>query len=185
MSPWRLRQIARHLDKGALIAYPTDTIWGLGCHPYHESTVNRLLRLKQRSASKGLILLSSNPDFFQPLIKAEFWPAFLSAAAKPQDKPVTWLVPAASSCPGWLSGGSERIALRVAELRHVDLLCSAMQVPLVSTSANISGRTPARNSLQIHKHFQQKLDFIIEGFTTATQQASRICDLKSGEILRP
>jgi len=65
---WRLRQLARRIEQGALIACSTDSIWGFSCHPLRIAAVRRLLQLKQRPLSKGLILLGSDLQQFRPYL---------------------------------------------------------------------------------------------------------------------
>ena len=185
MSPWRLRQIARQVDKGALIAYPTDTIWGFGCSPLSSIAVNRLQRLKQRSTNKGLILLSSDLAYLKPYIDDYTFKSYNSHIMAKTSKPVTWIARSSKYCPDWLTGYSGKIAIRLTQAAQVKLICQSTRSPLVSTSANISGRIPVRSSLQAHKHFQNCVDYIIEGFNTGSQHASEIRDLQTNKILRP
>ncbi len=184
MSPWRLKQIARQIDRGALIAYPTDTIWGFGCSPECVDTIQRLQRLKRRAANKGLILLSPELDFLYPYIDSSTYDQLASQLTTQTSKPVTWIVRASPYCPGWISGYSGKVAIRLTQVPQVKLICREIQRPLISTSANITSRKPVTSSLQAHKHFQQAVDYIIEGYETGLQQASQIRDLETGEILR-
>ncbi|MBT3202683.1 MAG: L-threonylcarbamoyladenylate synthase [Gammaproteobacteria bacterium] len=184
MSPWRLRQIARKVNRGALIAYPTDTIWGFGCSPESAGAIKRLQRLKRRSANKGLILLSPKLDFLKPFIDSSKHHQLESQLKTETEKPVTWIIKASHYCPLWLTGYSDTIAIRLTQAPQVKLICQITQLPLISTSANITSRKPVRSSLQAHKHFQNNVDYIIEGFDTGCSQASQIRDLETGEILR-
>jgi len=184
MSPLRLQQIARQLNRGAIIAYPTDTIWGLGCHPLLQQSVKQIQQIKQRNLNKALILLASRIEQLLPYIDQSIQPEHLPAHESPAARPVTWLIKASKHCPPWLTAGSDKIAVRLTSLSHIDLLCNTLQAPLVSTSANISGRTTIRNSLLAHKQFRHSVDFIIEGFQTSTTHASVIKDLQTGKILR-
>ncbi len=184
MSPWRLRQIALRINQGAIIAYPTDTIWGFGCHPLIPSAISRIQHLKRRQPNKGLILLSSTLEFCKPYIDPEVWHDQRERIATAQHKPVTWLVKAQHDCPKWLTGQYDTIAIRITKRSHIHHLCQAIKAPLVSTSANLSGHTTVRSSLLAHKNFQNSVDFIIEGFATAAQQASEIRELSTGKVLR-
>ncbi len=184
MSPWQLRQIAVKINKGALIAYPTDTIWGFGCHPLRADSVERLQSLKRRSHRKGLILLSSSLDFCAAYIDDSQFRNHYEILARPLSNPVTWLVKARQDCPSSLTGSTGMIAIRITHKPLLAQLCNFLQSPLVSTSANFSGKTTARNSLLVHRHFKSRVDIIIEGFTTDCQQPSEIRVLETGEILR-
>lgn len=184
MSPWRLQQIAIHITRGALIAYPTDTIWGFGCNPESINAIHRLQKLKQRSAGKGLILLSPRLVYLQPFIEKSIFSMLPRQNLQPVDRPVTWIIKASENCPVWLTGNSKTIAIRICNTQPVKILCNSMQSALVSTSANISGCNTARNSFRVHSLFQDKVDFIIEGFNTGSTTASEIRDLETGKILR-
>lgn len=184
MSPWRLTRIARRLNQGAVIAYPSDTIWGLGCNPFLQKAVQRIQRIKRRSRRKGLILLSSRLEYLRPFIDESAFEQFHNQLQSPTRRPTTWLIKANRYCPSWLTGNSDRIAVRLTHLPYIALLCDVMQTALVSTSANISGRSTARNSLQVHQHFRDSVDLIIEGFGSQSQQASEIRDLHSGHLVR-
>lgn len=184
MSPWRLTRIARQIDRGAIIAYPTDTIWGLGCSPVSSIAITRIQQLKKRAPNKGLILLSSELQYLRPYIDTVAYKKFHDQLFSITTRPTTWIIKASKYCPRWLTGLTDTVAIRLTQAPQVKALCHILQSPIVSTSANISGRTPIRNSLLAHKHFQERVDYIIEGFNTGSQQASEIRDLKSGKILR-
>jgi L-threonylcarbamoyladenylate synthase len=184
MSSWRLRYFSLLLQQGAVMAYPTDTIWGLGCHPGYAEAVDRIRRIKQRSANKGLILLSSNPRLFTPYVDPDMMAQLQDRQKLASDQPVTWIVKARPECPAWLSSQST-IAVRITDRSHIRLLCEELNSPLVSTSANLSGRTPARNQFQVHRWFTNQVDFVLDGIRTASMQASQIVDFQSGKILRP
>jgi L-threonylcarbamoyladenylate synthase len=147
--------------------------------------VQRIQKIKQRSVHKGLILLASRVEQLHPYIDSSVIQQLHQCTQVPSVKPVTWLVKAGKRCPQWLVAGSESVAVRLSGLPHIDLLCSTLQAPLVSTSANISGRRTVRNSFLAHRYFEYSVDFIIEGFHTALQQASEIRELQTGKIIRP
>ena len=184
MSPWRIRQIAKQLPRGAVIAYPTDTIWGLGCHPLSQQAVLRIQSIKHRPARKSLILLGSSVAQAQAFIDKDTLARHEYTLSQSYSRPRTWIVKASSECPGWLQADTGTIAFRLTDKPQIKLLCETIHAPLISTSANISGRPTVRNSLQVHRHFQHQLDYIIEGFECADTQASEIREIDSGKILR-
>ena len=190
MSPWRLRQIAYRVARGALIAYPTDTIWGLGCHPLCDKTVLRLQKLKNRPTGKGLILLSSNIEFCRRYIDEETYTIHYDRLSLPQQRPVTWVVAANKKCPRWLTGKNTTIAIRITHKPLINLLCSSMKSPLTSTSANFSGRPTCRNSLLVHQYFHRHVDYILQqdnqhSVTDTQPRASQIRDIQTNKVFRP
>lgn len=182
MSPWRLKQISRQLLRGAIIAYPTDTIWGLGCHPGLESAVNRINLLKRRSVNKSLILLSSDYRFFEGYLEDPVIDQLIQSDST--ERPTTWIVAAAPHCPQWLIAGDNTLAVRISQRPPIANLCKPIHSPIISTSANLSGTPPVRNSYQAHQRFHHQLDHIIEGFSSGSQRASRIINLQTGQVLR-
>jgi L-threonylcarbamoyladenylate synthase len=185
VSPWLLNKYAVNIKKGAVFAYPTDTIWGLGCHPESQQAVSRILSVKKRPFDKGMILLSNCIDYCQHFIDQDYFQNHFSEISIAEKSPTTWLLPASPCCPKWLTGNNKTVAVRLTDLSHIQILCDRLGLPLISTSANISGRKPALNSLQIQRQFANSVDFIIAGITSGSQHASRIIDKRSGEIIRP
>lgn len=182
MHPYKLRQIAHLLHRGGIIAYPTEGVFGLGCDPWNEATVERLLALKQRPLSKGLIVIAADFKQLQPLIE----PVSDSAQGQLQATwpgPVTWVVPARDA-PPWLRGDHTTLAVRVSAHPLVAALCRAWGGPLVSTSANISTRPPARTALAVRRHLGGQVDAIVPGQTQGARGPTPIRDLASGRLLR-
>lgn len=182
MSPWALNRIVAELARGAVIGYPTDTVWGLGCHPLLAGSVSRILNIKGREPGMGLILLSSRLDYCLPYLDAE--EADLGPLLEPSDHPITWLVPAGAGCPPWIRGDHPTVAVRITDHPAVGLLCDGLEAPLVSTSANRSGRPTVRNALQMRRQFGDEIDFVIEGFRTGGNRPSEIKSLLSGDVIR-
>ncbi len=182
MSPWALNRLATALARGAVIGYPTDTIWGFGCHPLRPHSVDRILDIKRRAASKGLILLSSRIDYCVPYL--DLGDTELESIRLPCARPTTWIVPASKACPQWLRGDHPTIAIRVTDHPLLRTLCTALESPLVSTSANRAGKSSVRNAWQMRRQFGKELDFIVTGFTAGGNRPSEIKFLHSGATLR-
>jgi L-threonylcarbamoyladenylate synthase len=190
MAGWRLNRVVHALRQGAIIAYPSDTIWGLGCDPINPLAVKKLQEIKRRPSTKGLILLGHRVEQFDFCIEKTMIDALYQQAFRHKQKPTTWVVPAARHCPPWLAANKQSIAIRLTDKPLIKSICSLLQRPVISTSANISGRPSARNRLQIQRNFHTSVDFIVEDHEahsslSGNQKASRIIDLKTGKILRP
>lgn len=182
MSPFRLREAARLLRGGAVLAYPTEAVYGLGCNPLDGPAVRRLLAIKGRPLHKGLILIAADVEQLLPFVGS------LSDAQWQQVQaewpgPVTWVLPAAPDLPAWLSGGRDTIAVRVTAHGPAAELCRAAGMPLVSTSANASGRPPARTALQARLRCPG-VDAVLAGPTGGRRRPTEIRDLGSGRQLR-
>ncbi|MDP2227944.1 MAG: Sua5/YciO/YrdC/YwlC family protein [Moraxellaceae bacterium] len=181
-SPVHLRTAASLLKAGGVIAYPTEGVWGLGCDPFNERAVRRLLDLKQRPETKGLIIIAAS------LTQIEGWlggltSAQLAACAATWPGPYTWVVPVADA-PRWLRGDHESIAVRVSAHPGVQALCRAFGGALVSTSANRSGQPPAPDAFALRRLFGDELDYILPGRLGGDGKPTEIRDAVSGVVLR-
>lgn len=177
-----IRKIRAHVKRGGVIAYPTESCYGLGCDPRNARAVKKLLKIKGRPHSKGLILIGS--DFSQlrrfaaPLNEAQWrkiaptWPG-----------PVTWVFPAHRFTPPWLRGRHTGIALRVTAHPTAARLCKVLDMALVSTSANRSSRVPAKSHPDCRNTFGDKV-LVVPGMVGHEKSPSSIRDLASGRTLR-
>lgn len=171
---------ARIVREGGVLAYPTEGVFGLGCLPGDEDAVERILRLKQRDPALGLVLIAADQAQLGPWMDT---PVHDVPPSSPE-MPVTWIVPAAPSVPAWIRGRHAGVAVRVTAHPIAAALCRASGSALVSTSANISGRLPARNRLILRRLFGPLVDCIVPGDCGPARGASEIRDLASGEVLR-
>lgn len=182
---WSLPLIAaaQAARAGGLIAYPTEAVWGLGCLPDNHQAVRRLLALKQRDAAKGLILIAASLEQLQPFM-APLTEAQTERLRSSWPGPITWLVPARDTVPDWLTGGRPSIAVRVSSHQPVIDLCLASGSALVSTSANLSGQTPARWLWQVKRRFGAAVDACLPGPLGGLRRPTEIRDLVTGALIR-
>ena len=171
------------LGRGGVIAYPTESVWGLGCDPANERAVMRLLALKNRPVSKGLILVASALEQLEWLLSGLDDSQYERLAAS-WPGPITWLVPHRDLVPRWITGDHDTVAVRVSAHPGVGALCRAWGGVLVSTSANPAGSAPALNQLQIRRYFGDSLDFVVPGHVGGQSRPSSIRDLVSGRTIR-
>lgn len=179
VSTFALAHAVGVLRDGGVIAYPTEGVFGLGCSPNRADAVGRILELKGRDASKGLILIAGRPG------ELAGWADFDALPADPPKHPVTWIVPAGALAYPALTGGRETIAIRITTHPVASRLATLAGVPLVSTSANLSGRAAARNRIALRRAFRDRLDLIVPGSLGQARGPSEIRDLASGRIVRP
>jgi len=182
MSPWALNRLTHAIAAGAVIGYPTDTIWGFGCDPLNPASVTRLLQIKQRPVDKGLILLTSQLLYCEPFIRLT--PEQRAILQSPCTTPTTWLVDASEHCPVWIRGNHPTVAVRVTDHPLLRYLCPRLNLPLVSTSANRAGKSTVRSALQLRRQFAGEVDFIVTGFDSGGARPSAIKSLASGHLLR-
>lgn len=174
-----IQKAARIIRGGGVVAYPTEGIFGLGCLPADQRAVERILAIKQRDPSLGLILLAGNAAQLEPWIDGSFdLPA--SEAA-----PITWIVPASPAVPPWIRGDHTGVAVRISSHPIAVALCEASASALVSTSANISGRKPTTSVHTLRRQFHTLVDYIVPGQCGPASGSSEIRNLVSGKTLRP
>ena len=181
--PWRYRLIAGLLRQGAVIAYPTEGVWGLGCLPEDSEAVTRLLALKGRPWQKGLILVASNIDQIKPYVEG-LSDSELMELDKIWPGPVTYLLPRSSVTPMWVSGEHQTVAIRVSAHPVIQGICSELGQPIISTSANPAGRAPAINRLRLAQYFADQLDYVVPGDLGGRNGPSEIRDLRAQSIVR-
>jgi len=172
-----------HLRRGGLIAYPTESCYGLGCDPRNPRALQRLIRLKGRSSAKGMLLIADHfkrlQAFVRPLSTTDrtrmqhTWPG-----------PVTWVVPASATCPPLLTGGRSTIAVRVTAHPTAASLCRSLGMALVSTSANKTGKKPAKTAAECRRIFGVQVR-VIAGRIGTRKRPSTLIDLATGNVLRP
>ncbi len=182
-SPWKMRQFRRLFERGGVFAYPTESVYGLGCDPMNREAVERVLAIKRRDPAKGMILIASDLQQLEP------WIALRNAADRrklvaPLQRPTTWLVPAAEGVPWWIRGDHSRIAVRLTTFPAAVQLCNAVGSALVSTSANLAGHPSQKSAVSVLKFIGNQLDIVISGETGGVAQPSEIRDFYSGEVIR-
>ena len=176
------RRLAAYLKRGGLIAYPTESCYGLGCDPDNRKAVQRILKLKQRPQRKGLILIASHfhqvARYLQPLTRAEQTKLHNDAG-----QAVTWLLPTHPSAPRWLRGAHDTLAVRLTAHPFAKQLCRSLDSALVSTSANRSGQRPAKTYAECERLFGKKV-WVLRGRVGKRRQPSTIRAWVDGRIVR-
>ena len=190
-SPFSLREAARVVAGGGVIAYPTEAVFGLGCDPLDPDAVLRILAIKGRDMDKGLILIAA--DFGALLPYVEPLPTERMAEIRATwPGPNTWLLPARPETPTWLTGKHDTLAVRVTGHPVAAALCRAAarygshigSGALVSTSANLSDLNPARTALDVRRQLRDAPDLLVAGRCGAHPKPSTIRDGRTGRVLR-
>lgn len=177
-----VRHLRRFLQRGGVLAYATESCYGLGCDPRNARAVARILRLKGRPRSKGLILVAADFRQLAPYLAPpsaalrgrfpEWWPG-----------PVTLLLPAAADCPRWLTGRHAKLAVRVTAHAEAARLCRSLGMALVSTSANRAGHRPLKSAAACRQTFGRRV-LVLPGRIGRRRRPSTILDPQSGSVLR-
>ncbi len=167
--------------KGGIVAFPTETYYGLAVDPDNESALRDLYRLKQRESDKAMLVLIENsnkigsvaaavPDEYGVLME-KYWPG-----------PLTLIFPAQKTLSPLLTGHSDTVGVRVSPHPIAEALVQAMGKPITATSANLSGKNPAKSALEVKNIFGGRLDYIVDGGETAGGLCSTLVGLKN-EVL--
>lgn len=168
----QLAQASRVIHHNGVICYPTEAVWGLGCHPQSEQAFDRILAMKQRPIDKGVILIAANYQQLRPYVELTpdlieqlkgIWPGF-----------VTCLLPKSTHCPSYLTGQYDSIAVRLTANPFLQRLCQATGTALVSTSANLSGQPPANSLQEAQAMFATAVDYYIDAPLGGADKPSRI-----------
>ncbi|MEJ2602912.1 MAG: L-threonylcarbamoyladenylate synthase [Gammaproteobacteria bacterium] len=177
-----LTRYARILHDGGVIAYPTEGVYGLGCLASRPDAVQRIVELKGRDAGKGLIMIASDP------YQLEGWVAMADPEEllrRDGDRARTWIVAAGPLATPEVTGGRPTVAVRVTRHPVAAGLCAAAGEPLISTSANRSGRPAIVRATVLRSVFGPLVDAIVPGALGSAKGPSEIVDFETGRVLRP
>ena len=147
------------MEKGGLILYPTDTIWGIGCDATNEEAVKRVYEIKNRIDSKALIILVDKPakvDFYVREVPEIAWDLIEVA-----DKPLTIVYPHARNLAPNVMAQDGSVGIRITREEFSRKLCERFRKAIVSTSANISGQPSPACFAEISDEIKQAVDYIV------------------------
>jgi len=175
--------LRRHIRRGGLIAYPTESCYGIGANPRHAHALRAILRLKKRPQHKGFITIGNNLAQLEPLLQRQ--PENVRAqlqAAWPA--PISFVLPARPRVLPQLRGNRRsKLAVRVPDHAVARELCRIAGTPLVSTSCNRSGRRALRHQREVRRCFGRGV-YVVNGRCGGSKRPSRIVDAQSGGYLR-
>jgi L-threonylcarbamoyladenylate synthase len=155
-----IKKAVEVLRSGGVILYPTDTIWGLGCDATNKEAVDKIYRIKQRDDSKSMLVLIDNPAKLNSYIDTV--PEIAWDLIDVSDKPLTIIYPGAKNLADNLVADNGTIGIRITNEEFSRNLCQRFRLPLVSTSANISGRPAPGNFNEIEQEIIDQVDYVVE-----------------------
>jgi L-threonylcarbamoyladenylate synthase len=196
-------QAAKWLQEGQLLAYPTESVWGIGCDPYDHAAVQRILDIKQRPQAKGMIVITDSVARLTPLLASlndaqrqqvlKSWQTDNNEGELQNRQAHTWLLPIpqtlATAIPAWITGQHQTVAVRVISHPTIRELCQQMvsiHNPfglLVSTSCNPSGHPPASTFDAAHTYFSEQVGYL-QAETLGYTLPSQIRDAMTGLVIR-
>ena len=183
-SDFHIRSAAQAIQHGAVIAYPTEAVYGLGCDPQNPFAVERILSIKRRPVEKGLILLASSVAQLEPYLN---WTDEQRTQAEAiwanAHQATTLLIQASEYTPEWVRGQFQKVAVRVTQHAVANALCEQVGHPIISTSANRAGQPALEHAWQIQLHLKDEVEAVLSGVCPA-QNPSTIMDLESRQVVR-
>lgn len=177
----RLARAVKVVRQGGVVAFPTETYYGLAVDPFNRGAVERLFSLKQRPKAKPLLLLiddqlqlgmlaRSIPELYAPLM--HFWPG-----------PLTLVFPALSTVPESVTGGTGTVAARISSHSLACQFVHSVGHPLTGTSANLSGSPPCVSADEVRKVFASRIDYVLDGGQTPGGKGSTLVGIKRGQLV--
>ena len=172
------------LLQGGVIAFPTDTFYGLGVDPFNRDAVDRIFEIKGREKNKPLFLLISSKEQLETLVR-DITPAHYSLMRAFWPGPLTLLFQPRSVIPESVSAG--RIGIRQPGNSMTRDLISAFGQPITAPSANLTGEAPPTSAKQVDKSLGKSLDLIIDGGICPGGEPSTLVDATKApvQLIRP
>ena len=183
MTGWRYGRAVATLRAGGIVAYPTESVYGLGCDPRDPAAVARVFAVKRRPMTKRCILIAADPVQLERLVDVHAR-EFSGFASRYWPGPVTLVAPARDGAPAWLVDSDGTLATRVTNHPVARGLCAGFRGPLISTSANRDGRPPARDALRVRATFGTEIDWYVAGRVGGLATPTRIIDVREGRTIR-
>lgn len=171
-----INEIAGHILKGDVLAYPTDTVYGLGCIATNEKSVEKIFKIKKRNRNKPLLILVKSFCMLRKYCYVSnkqynylksVWPG-----------PVTVILKSRANLPENVTAGLENIAVRLPKDDFLTKIIKRVNIPLISTSLNVTGKKPVNNIKNILKYFTGlKPDLVIDDKDFVEKKPSKIIDI--------
>lgn len=170
-------EIVRYIKEGKVIAYPTDTFYGLGADIYNEYAIKRIFQIKGRVYDKPILILISKKEELEPLIihdrKSDyinklikyFWPG-----------PLTMIFKASGKILPILTGYTGKIGIRLPDHPFCRILVEKLRRPVTATSANLSGMPGLNDPQKVMEVLNNKIDVLVDGGVTDGLKASTVVD---------
>ncbi len=175
-------EAAKVIKNGGVVAFPTDTFYGLAADPFNEDAIGKIFRIKQRSESKAILILVSELSQLGALVREigkvekrlmeKFWPG-----------PLTIVFPASDKLPESLCAGSGSIGIRFPKHKVSLELIKKAGMPITATSANLSGGGNARTAEEVSRSLGDTVDMILDGGNSEGKLPSSVVRVEDGKVI--
>ena len=177
-------EAVRTMRAGGIILYPTDTVWGLGCDATNAEAVDRIYRLKRSENKKSMLVLCASADMVVRYVNRA--PGIAFEVMEMATSPLTLILPGATGVAANLIPDEGTLGIRVPDHEFCRRMLRALQRPVVSTSANISGEATPTGLQEVSREIIDGVDFVVnprfEG--KPTRKASSIIAFGEGGEVR-
>ena len=177
-----VKDVICHLKSGEVIGYPTEAVYGIGCDPWNQSSVEKIAKIKGRERRQTFLMVASSIDQLTDLIDisrlspqvTSSWPGH-----------TTWLIKAKDNVPYWLQDEqTNKVGIRISNHPLVRELCNEFGKPIISTSANISGKEEIKNQQEFMRTFSSDINYLVDGDLGDYDKASMIIDMETNKKIR-
>ena len=177
-----VKDVICHLKSGEVIGYPTEAVYGIGCDPWNQSSVEKIAKIKGRKKRQTFLMVASSIDQLTDLIDI----SRLSSQVKSSwPGHTTWLIKAKENVPYWLQDEqTNKVGVRISNHPLVRELCSEYGKPIISTSANISGKEEIKNQQEFIRTFSSDINYLVDGDLGDYDKASMIIDMETNRKIR-
>ncbi len=179
--PQILKRAIDVLNRGGIVAFPTETFYGLGVKYDNEESLHRLYEIKHRPKEKPMPLLvpsikvasslCKTVSLLERMLMERYWPG-----------PLTIVLKAAENLSDYITAGTGKVAMRIPGRSFALTLVKKAGFPITATSANISGQPPANNAQRVIEYFDDRIDLIIDGGKTYGIEPSTIVEVVEGKV---
>jgi len=175
LSDGALEQILSFLRAGGVIAFPTDTAYGLGADPFNDGAVRRIFEIKGRPETKPILLLVSSMEMANRVVT--FSEKAVALAERFWPGPLTMVLPARETVSSGITAGTGTVGIRWADAPFAQRLLTAFDRPITATSANLAGRPSTVTIAEVREQLGESLDLVVDGGTLPARGGSTLSDL--------
>ena len=172
---------ATEILKGSVISLPTETFYALAADPFDLDAVNRIFQIKRRPDWKPLLLLVESIDQVRMITK-NIPSVFFDLAAAFWPGPLTMILPATKKVPSRVTGGTGNVGIRLLDQTFTRQLIRKIRLPIIGTSANLSGCPPCSRADDVLAQLNGKIELLIDSGNTEASEPSTVIDLTSSSI---
>lgn len=174
--PHNIARAARALGEGSIVAFPTDTVYGVGAHAFLPQSVDKLYLAKVRPADKAIPLLIAGVEALSQVAR-DVPPAAYALAKRFWPGGLTLVLARSARVSDAITAGGDTVAVRVPDHPVAQALLKALEAPLATTSANLSGRPPAVTAQDVLAQLDGRVDLLLDGGACPGGVASTVLDL--------